>query len=153
MADVLTAEQRKFVQVYDGDEERVAKALEVPVKTVRSWLKIAAVRDGIRARTGKSVVKNEIATREDRMKFWTEMMTDEMLPQDTRLKASELLAKAECDFSERHIHEGPNGGPVLGVTVHVPIGDLEQRTRDILARKLQPEALPAAKPDDAEFLD
>jgi len=54
-----------------------------------------------------------IATREDLQRFWTDTMLG-MAGQQPRdqLKASELLAKSQAVFIERHRHEGPNGGPI-----------------------------------------
>ena len=42
-----------------------------------------------------------IATREERQKFWTETLRDVEEDMKNRLRASELLAKSECDFTER----------------------------------------------------
>mgnify|MGYP002856088713 FL=1 len=42
-----------------------------------------------------------IASREERQKFWTETLRDVEEDMKNRLRASELLAKSECDFTER----------------------------------------------------
>ena len=42
-----------------------------------------------------------IATREERQKFWTMILRDDDSRMSDRLKASELLGKSECDFSEK----------------------------------------------------
>ena len=51
-----------------------------------------------------------IASRVDRQKFWTEMMTAKEKDDNDRLKASELLGRSEGDFTEKIQHTG-------GVTV------------------------------------
>ena len=43
-----------------------------------------------------------IANRSERQEFWTHVMRDNDTDMKQRLKASELLAKSECDFVERH---------------------------------------------------
>ena len=43
-----------------------------------------------------------IAKRQERQEFWTLVMRDNDTDMKQRLKASELLAKSECDFIERH---------------------------------------------------
>ncbi len=43
-----------------------------------------------------------IANRSERQEFWTLVMRDHDTDMRQRLKASELLAKSECDFIERH---------------------------------------------------
>ncbi len=46
--------------------------------------------------------KNQlIATREQRQEFWTAVMTDIEQDMRSRLRASELLAKSEGDFTEK----------------------------------------------------
>lgn len=42
-----------------------------------------------------------IASREERQRFWTEILRNEEEDMKHRLKASELLGKSFCDFSER----------------------------------------------------
>lgn len=42
-----------------------------------------------------------IASREERQRFWTETLRNEEEDMKNRLRASELLAKSECDFTEK----------------------------------------------------
>ena len=49
-----------------------------------------------------------IADRKQRQKFWTDVMNDTEQNMNFRLKASELLARSECDFSEKIISENKN---------------------------------------------
>lgn len=49
-----------------------------------------------------------IANRRERQAFWSEIMRDEDSRLADRLKASELLGKSECDFSEKlQLHQQP----------------------------------------------
>ena len=49
------------------------------------------------------IAKNDplIATREDRQRFWTEVMYNEEVETKDRLRASEILGKSQGDFIER----------------------------------------------------
>ena len=42
-----------------------------------------------------------IAERRERQRFWTETLRNEEEDMKNRLRASELLAKSECDFTEK----------------------------------------------------
>jgi phage terminase small subunit len=50
-----------------------------------------------------------IATSRERQQLWTAIMRDTRLEPKDRLKASELLGKAQGDFLERVALSGPNG--------------------------------------------
>ena len=65
-----------------------------------------------------------IATREERQRFWTEVMNNPQADMKDRLRASEILGKASGDFVERHEHTGANGGPMVvrGIDF-TPLGD------------------------------
>lgn len=58
-----------------------------------------------------------IATREERQRFWTEVMkyedTEGHSDMKDRLKASELLGKTQADFIERRELSGPGGAPLF----------------------------------------
>ena len=45
-----------------------------------------------------------IATRDERQKFWTDVMNSSSEEMRDRLKASELLGKSEADFTENRNH-------------------------------------------------
>jgi hypothetical protein len=101
-------------------------------------------RHGIRLFLDHRVLEGVNEALQQRQRFWTEVMEDPKLDTQTRLKASELLGRAECDFVERKIVEGPNGGPVLvGVAVAVKEMDLEERAALLVksAAPLIPEFL------------
>lgn len=53
-----------------------------------------------------------IATSRERQQLWTAIMRDTRLEPKDRLKASELLGKAQGDFLERVALSGPNGAPL-----------------------------------------
>jgi hypothetical protein len=55
----------------------------------------------------KETKAKTVATRQQRRQFWTETMNskDPKVNMGDKLRASELLGKSECDFSEKIIHE------------------------------------------------
>jgi len=109
--------ERKFVEFYMGKAAgngklaaKLAgyKGTEHSRETTASrLLRKAEVRAAIEAR-----VKSDpaVATREDRQRFWTEVMNGKQggkrVRMADRLKASELLGKSQADFIERHEHGG-----------------------------------------------
>ena len=62
-------------------------------------LKNVEVKRVIDEKTAK-IKAESIATRKMRQQFWTETMQDKSKSMANRLRASELLGKSECDFTE-----------------------------------------------------
>jgi len=67
------------------------------------------------------IASPDIADASKRQRFWTAVMEDTKTEMKDRLRASELLAKSQGDFIERHA--GPNGEPLPGAQVHVHLSD------------------------------
>lgn len=113
----LTFKQQKFVEFYKGNGTEAArlagyKGNDVTLGAVGTEnLKKPLVAEAIKKRNMKTD-KSLIATREDRQKFWSEVMQSGDIKMAERLKASELLGKSEIDFTEKHQISGPNDEPV-----------------------------------------
>lgn len=124
------ARVRHFVDIYAGNATRAALRVgfgldpaeegEIDVEALtyadrpyrlaatRASLLMAypVVQLAIRERGETTTKKMHIADRNERMAMWTETMFDPDQPMKERLKASELLGKANCDFSEKKVLEG-----------------------------------------------
>ena len=100
----LTAKQRAFVEYYTGSAAQAAIKAGYSKNSAytlgQRLMNNPEIIAEIKARETKRLVP-DIATREERFKFWTRAMRDEDTPMKERLKASELLGKAEGDFLER----------------------------------------------------
>lgn len=100
--------QRKFVERFmaTGNATKSAIAAGYSEKTARvqgsQLLTNPAIQQAIKKRTEQDP---RIATREDRQRFWSEVMlgtgADGKVEMNNRLKASELLAKSQADFTPR----------------------------------------------------
>ena len=106
----LTAKQQRFIEAYDGNATQAAIQAGYSKDTAYSsgqrLLKNSDVSAAIRARETERQA-GIVATREERLMFYTQIMRD--VEEDTkhRLKAAELLGKAEGDFWERVEVETP----------------------------------------------
>lgn len=109
----MTPKQQQFIAEYLVDMNATKAAIRAgySAKTAYSIgqenLKKPEIRQAINtAMTERR--NNLIATREERQAFWSEIMRDEEAQLRDRLKASELLGKSECDFSEKlQLHNQP----------------------------------------------
>ena len=109
----LTQKQQAFIDCYTGNATEAAKLAGYSEATAYSsgqrLLKQPQIAEAIRAREQERQTPN-IADREQRFAFWTSVMRDTNESTRDRLRASELLAKAQGDFlikiaeeSEAHI--------------------------------------------------
>lgn len=105
----LTPKQKAFAELFDGNATETAKKAGYSKKTAYSQgqrlLKNVEVMKLIRARE-KRESRGNIANRQERQEFWSEVMGDSDADMKDRLKASELLGKSECDFTEKVQHSG-----------------------------------------------
>ena len=103
----LTPRQQAFVERYAacGNATEAARlagyAEQYAGRFAAQLLEKPLVREALAALT-KHVSSARIADAKERQEFWTSMMRDEMQETKDRLKASELLAKKQGDFIERH---------------------------------------------------
>lgn len=109
----LSHRQQAFIDNYTGNATEAAKLAGYSAATAYSsgqrLLKQPQIAEAIRAREQERQAPN-IANREQRLAFWTAVMRDPDESTRDRLRASELLAKAQGDFlikiaeeSETHI--------------------------------------------------
>lgn len=100
----LTHKQQAFIDNYSGNATEAAKRSGYSEATAYSagqrLLKRPEIAEAIRKREQERQAYN-IATRERRFEFWTQIMENPDEQTRDRLKASELLAKAEGDFIDR----------------------------------------------------
>ena len=81
----------------------------------------AGLLDKANAPKEEYVPSDEVATREDREKFWTEMMLNPQNSGPVRLEASKLLGKAQGDFKEnKATEEDKKKSPVLVIPASNP---------------------------------
>lgn len=100
----FTEKQQAFIEAYAGNGSEAAIAAGYAPKSARvtaaQLLANPSIAAAIKARQEKRL-KPLIATREDRQAMWTAVMRDESVAMKDRLKASELLGRSECDFTEK----------------------------------------------------
>jgi phage terminase small subunit len=103
----LTPKQQKFVEAYAGNATEAARiaGYKSPEVEGHRLLRNAKIDRAIKDRE-KEPRKLRIATREERQKFWTDVMLDAEQRMNDRLKAAELLGKSNADFSEKIINSG-----------------------------------------------
>lgn len=127
----LTSKQRKFVEAYAGNGTEAARVAgyrgdeNVLAQVARDNLRKPQIAEAIRKRETKET-RGAIATRQERQAFWTSVMHDCDEQMFARLKASELLAKSEADFVERHEVSG-KGGTGLAITIDLGEKDGTER--------------------------
>lgn len=123
----LTKKQAAFVAAYNGNASEagriagispaytstlmksgaVMRALEKKASIAQSQVIKEIERGAARAAIEEArLVAGAVAAKEDRQAFWTKVMLDDSQNMMFRLKASELLGKAQADFVERHEHAG-----------------------------------------------
>ena len=123
----LPYRQRRLVALYDGtNTQTIAKLLGVAPSTINNWLKDPRVQDAI-ARRDDIEDTPVVAGRIERKEFWSHVMASEGFEIKDRLKASELLGRSECDFSETRVLKGAGTATTVIVNTGVPRapGELE----------------------------
>ena len=111
----LSVKQRRFVEAYDGNATAAAIAAGYSPKTARLQGHKNITKDNIleaiQSRENKRM-ESTILTREERQAFWSDIIRNEDEKNImAKLKASELLAKSEGDFLDRHELTGKDGAP------------------------------------------
>ena len=112
----LTEKQRRFCECYSANGGNCTRAAaeagyKKPHPEGARLLRnatVAAALEKMREKTTSSA----IATREERQMFWTNIINDENVEFQHRLKASELLGKSQADFIDRKEITGANGSPL-----------------------------------------
>jgi phage terminase small subunit len=113
----LTPKQKAFVSVYNGNatesailagySERSAGSIAVGLMNNSLIVRMIRARE-------ESEAKINILSRQERQAFWSAVANDPNQKMQDRLRASELLAKSECDFTEKIEVDG-NLGLNLGL--------------------------------------
>ena len=142
----LSAKQRRFIDCYNGNAAAAAIAAGYSKKNAKviagQLMKRPEIAAAIRAREQKRSAEN-IATREERQRFFTAVMRNSEQGMKDRLRAAELLGKSEGDFLDRHEFSGADGQPI---TVHGLLQELEVRyvddIRDTDGNMINPDVKP-----------
>ena len=111
----LTSKQQRYVEAFKGNHREAARAAgyKDPATAAASNASkphiIAAIkkredaREQALAKKYATEVMGRIATRDEIMAYWTNVMTDEDEPTGNRLAASNFLAKAKMMYVETHV--------------------------------------------------
>lgn len=103
----LTEKQVAFIAAYEGNGTEACRLAgyrgsdNVLAQQARDNLSNPQIAEAIRTRSD-AANRPLIASRERRQKFWTTVMDDEGESMKDRLRASELLAKSQGDFIDKH---------------------------------------------------
>jgi len=107
--DGLTAQQRKFVEAYQGNATEAAIAAGYSAKTAKAQgsrlLTNVDIAKAIAKRAARDA-KPTIASREERQELLTSIMRSGDEKTADRIKATEILGKMNGDFLERVEHSG-----------------------------------------------
>ena len=127
----LTAKQRAFVENYSGNATEAAIKAGYNKDTAYSQgqrlLKNVEIQQAIQQRETKRL-NPVIAKRERLMEFWTQTMEDTDVYIKERLRASELLGKAQGVFMER-VEVEHSGNLDLTATVRLALLEREKNRR------------------------
>jgi len=95
----LTERQKRFVDLWNGKGKETAKlaGYKQPQYAAVRCLKIVNICQLINFKKDKEL-KPGILNREQRQKFWSDMMLNSEATRIEQLKASDLLGKSEGDF-------------------------------------------------------
>ena len=114
MSRGFSPKQQRFIDFYNGNATEAALKAGYSQRTAASIgqenLKKPEIWDAIQKREQNRNSK-DIATREQRQKFWTDVMNDANESMQNRLRAAELLGKSEADFVEKRQNE--NTGKIV----------------------------------------
>ena len=118
----LTPRQKRFVELFDGNATEAARAAGFKNPNVYSndLMKKPEIVAAIQAREKERNAEG-IMTREQRQIFWTMIARDTSQKTTDRLRASELLARSEGDFLERHELTGADGEALIPDTPPITI--------------------------------
>ena len=109
----FTIKQQRFIDCYGGDIKEAADKAEISYGYARNLMTKSDILEAVKNRQETEVRPKDIADRQERQKFWTQMMRDTSEDAKDRLKASDLLGKSEADFTENLSHKFPKGCGVM----------------------------------------
>ena len=96
----LTLKQQKFVDCFAGNIKEAAEKAGLTYQYCRRLATKSNILELIKKRQETEIRPCDIATRQQRQEFWTQIMNDTGKPLPDRLRASELLGKSEADFTD-----------------------------------------------------
>lgn len=118
----LTLNQKKFCQLYaasgNGTEAAAKLGYKHPHVQASRMLSNDKVKNYLSTLI-KPSEDNSIASAEERQRFWSDTMRNPAVKLTDRIKASEILGRAKCDFVERKIVTGEDGAPIQVNVTHV----------------------------------
>lgn len=133
----LTAKQRAFVEFYTGNATEAAIKAGYSKDTARSigqnLLTKVDIQQAIKERESKRL-NPAIAKRERLLEFWTQTMEDQEVYMKERLKASELLGKAQGVFLER-VEVDHSGNIDLTAAVRLALLERDEKRRQELEKQ------------------
>jgi phage terminase small subunit len=140
--EALTEKQRRFVEAYMGaaagnatEAARLAGYSGGPVTLASVGKENLRKPPVLKAINERRSSRPDIATREERQRFWSDVMRGaEEAEMKDRLKASELLGKTQLDFKEVHVHEG---SVAVEVTAKVDLSGVSDEALAQLAAALK----------------
>jgi len=114
MAKRLSEKQLRFIELWTGNATETATlaGYSNAKDAGTRCLKNSEICRAIKEKRSKEI-KPLIATRQDRQKFWTDVMMDAEEDMKNRLKSSELLGKSEGDFLDRMQLSGDHSNPIV----------------------------------------
>lgn len=149
----LTAREKKIAIMYRGSVKEIALVFNWTQTYVEKVLRKPNVQHYMASEEYKKVRKDldkelqsAIASKEDRQKFWTNIMNDKKEDTKDRIKASELLAKVAGDFAPVKI-ANPDGSALdLAPKVLVLSGAMQGKLDHIYGRKRTLKVVNGPKP-------
>ena len=100
-----TTKQQRFIDCYGGDIKEAAEKAGLSYDYARRLVTKSHIIEAIRNREQTESRPKDIADRQERQAFWTEIERDKSQSTGDRLRASELLGKSEIDFVEKRIDD------------------------------------------------
>lgn len=98
----MTHKQLKFITEYTKDFNATQAAIRAGYSKKSAYSIGQELLKNPEIKNAMSECRNGmIADRNERLKFWTDIMRDESQELKHRLRASELLGKAQADFTEK----------------------------------------------------
>ena len=121
----LSFKQKRFISVYfrSGDYVKAAEFAAVDIATAKSWtMSGTGIMMVLKEQydTGREIPAM-VACADERRSFWSAIMRDDTQEMKDRLKASELLGRAEHDFTDANDKtQSGNGVVVFNVVTGIP---------------------------------
>lgn len=132
--NALTERQKRFIEAYEGNATEAARVagFKQPNVYANQLLQNPLIAEAIRQRE-KERRAEIIATRDERLKRLTEIMRDESQKTTDRLRAIEIMCRAEGDFIERQEITGKDGLPLM------PDGKIDPSKLEVVITVVDPK--------------